>query len=130
MVSTSRLSGREDGMVSTSRLSGLEDGMISTSRLEDGMVSTNRFEDRESSNDMVSAGRLSNNVSSIPASTSLAALQEDIGEFEDGFSSTSHTFSVAKPGLASKAKRPKSKGIMGSILSADGSVTREQSRML
>ena len=130
MVSTSRLSGREDGMVSTSRLSGLEDGMISTSRLEDGMVSTNRFEDRESSNDMVSAGRLSNNVSSIPASTSLAALQEDIGEFEDGFSSTAHTFSVAKPGLASKAKRPKSKGIMGSILSADGSVTREQSRML
>lgn len=65
-----------------------------------------------------------------------SGLTEDIGTFEEGGPTRqapeSHLFSVAKPGLSKAPKRPmKSRpGIMGSVLSADGSVTREQSRML
>ena len=68
--------------------------------------------------------------SSMPSSAS--GLTEDIGVFEEaGPVRPSHLFSVAKPGLSKAAKRPpKARGIMGSVLSADGSVTREQSRML
>jgi hypothetical protein len=72
-------------------------------------------------------------VSVAMPGASEAGLTEDIGVFEEALTRQegSHLFSVAKPGLPKAAKRPqKARGIMGSILSADGSVSREQSRML
>ena len=77
-----------------------------------------------------------------PPLPALSALEEDIGVFEEAgplpsrshVSAGSHLFSVAKPGLANKQQPKRSnikgKGVLSSILAADGSVTQEQSRML
>jgi hypothetical protein len=65
---------------------------------------------------------------------------EDIGVFDDPVSSALPTadaavagpvsFSVPKPGLKATKKPTKGKGVVSSVLGADGSIRLEQSRML
>ena len=66
-----------------------------------------------------------------------STLTEDIGVFDEPgpvpprvhFEEQVPTFTVPKPSL--KAKKPaKGKGVVSSVLGADGSIRQEQSRML
>ena len=77
---------------------------------------------------------------SIPppeSSVSVSAAEEDIGVFDDpgpvpsrvSFEEQVPTFTVPKPSLKAK-KSAKGKGVVSSVLGADGSIRQEQSRML
>jgi hypothetical protein len=74
-------------------------------------------------------------VSSKPESKAeakpLATVMEDAGVFEDRSEPEQlPSFTVAKPGLKSKRNTGKVKGVVSSVLGADGSIRLEQSRML
>ena len=69
-----------------------------------------------------------------PTDASGGAISEEFrGAFSEAFNESLNeavpAFTVAKPGLKS-AKKPRGKGVVSSVLSADGSIRQEQSRML
>ena len=71
-------------------------------------------------------GRAQADAQADAQTDSLTDAQTDTG---DTLNEAVPTFTVAKPGLKS-AKKPKGRGLVSSVLGADGSIRQEQSRML
>lgn len=137
MVPVTRAASAQAGMVPVQRQAGVP-GMIPVQRQAEvagmvpvqrqaGMIPVQRLAEMPPPTGMIQVNRQAEHVQE-------SGLTEDIGVLEEAGPlppRPSLLFSVAKPGLPKPARRPqKSRGILGSVLSADGSVSHEQSRML